>query len=301
MLFETSFQYEQLSSVRSASCSLHHMKPNARREKNFYFYPAHCHPFFELQYYYQGEKAQADKKPLLKMFNSLQPHACEDFGYSYLLLVQISPGFLRNTLSTLDEGKTLLAGEQLCMQGFRAEPDSVLHEILMDIARIAPFSEEGQDPDVGIVNMAQAYTAEFELQLYGACLRLTAELMRLGLVEQTDTAFATSGELIRLVERIISDPGEKISLQEAASLLHIGYSDFSRYFKRAMGIGYVDFCNHARVLEAQNRLRLTDDSTGEIAEELGFGSASYFNRVFRQWTGCTPTAFREHLAFAKSD
>lgn len=46
------------------------------------------------------------------------------------------------------------------------------------------------------------------------------------------------------------------------------------------------------ILEAQRYLHYTDKSAKEIAYELGFESPSHFNRLFKQYTGKSPLAFK---------
>ncbi len=119
--------------------------------------------------------------------------------------------------------------------------------------------------------------------------------MQRNLVEESaGERMTVSDEMLRLVERIVTNPGQRIRMNDAAAMLHMSYSDFSRNFKKMIGIGYVDFINTVRVNEAQNLLRQTNYSSGEIAEILGFGSASYFNRIFQELAQCTPSEFRRH-------
>ena len=302
MLFETRFQDQQLPSVRGASCLLHHYETyQEHQEETYSFFPAHCHTFFELQYYFCSENAQENPcrhfhPGTLRMFNPLQPHSPEDIGFEYMLQLQISPTFLKNSLSCLSPERTLRAVKLLFdRRGYQVPKGSLMETILLDIAAIAPVCEENQNLAELREQSRKKYSPQFEAHLYGACLRLLGELMQMNLVEESSGERLTlSDEMIRLVEKIVTNPGQRISMKDAAAAMHMSYSDFSRNFKKMIGIGYVDFINNIRVNEAQNLLRQTNLSSGSIAELLGFGSASYFNRIFQEFAQCTPSEFRRH-------
>jgi AraC-like DNA-binding protein len=84
-----------------------------------------------------------------------------------------------------------------------------------------------------------------------------------------------------------------LSLSEVASRTGFSVSRFSRCFKEAFGMGFSDYlltlrCDHARRLLETTRL-----SIGQIAQDCGFQSASYFIQQFKRRIGSTPQAFRQ--------
>ena len=69
-----------------------------------------------------------------------------------------------------------------------------------------------------------------------------------------------------------------------------------RLFKLTHGCTPVQYLNRLRVKQARNQLeanRLTHYSIAEIAAHVGFEDVSYFSRVFRQYTGYSPTQSAE--------
>ena len=66
-----------------------------------------------------------------------------------------------------------------------------------------------------------------------------------------------------------------------------------RAFKETIGYNYVDYCNLARIFRAEELLLNTDLSVTQIAEQLHFGTVSYFNRLFKKHTGQTPLQYRK--------
>lgn len=85
----------------------------------------------------------------------------------------------------------------------------------------------------------------------------------------------------------------EISLEEAARLVSMSPSAFSRFFKRAAGIGFSDFVRRLRVGRAKRLLATTDRAVARIREECGYDNASNFNRRFLDETGTTPSTYRK--------
>jgi YesN/AraC family two-component response regulator len=86
---------------------------------------------------------------------------------------------------------------------------------------------------------------------------------------------------------------QNISLQQAASLLHLSESAFCKFFKRTCGKTFSDYTNEIRIAYACQLLIETDKSIGEIAAASGFESLTYFNRVFLRKKSQRPLAFRK--------
>jgi AraC-like DNA-binding protein len=66
-----------------------------------------------------------------------------------------------------------------------------------------------------------------------------------------------------------------------------------RRFAAAAGQTWREHLRQARLLRAMALLSDPTMSVGEIAIEVGFGSASALARAFRAWTGESPSAYRE--------
>ena len=85
---------------------------------------------------------------------------------------------------------------------------------------------------------------------------------------------------------------EQLTLHRIAEHVHVSARYLCRIFKRTTSMTLTEFLARVRVENAKKllcnrRLRITD-----VAENAGFYSISQFNRVFRRYTGKSPTAFR---------
>ena len=96
----------------------------------------------------------------------------------------------------------------------------------------------------------------------------------------------------KLIMYILTHPGKEMSLKEAASFTGMSYYYFSKTFHHLMGMPYTDFVNKARVNCAKNMLVQKDMSIKEICSELNIGSTSYFNQLFKKYTGISPSQYR---------
>ena len=77
-----------------------------------------------------------------------------------------------------------------------------------------------------------------------------------------------------------------------AQALGLSSSYVSIVFKRETGVAVSEYIRRKRVDTARVLLQYTEFSCLEIAEYLCFSSDSHFSRVFREYTGQTPTEYR---------
>ncbi|EHQ26360.1 AraC family transcriptional regulator [Mucilaginibacter paludis] len=80
-----------------------------------------------------------------------------------------------------------------------------------------------------------------------------------------------------------------------ASLLHISAGHLSEFVKTQSGKPAIKHIHDRLVLEARRLLFHTNNSLKEIAFDIGFADASYFNRFFKRETGVTPAEYRANI------
>src|SRR5262249_45610820 len=86
---------------------------------------------------------------------------------------------------------------------------------------------------------------------------------------------------------------EKIALPEAAALVNMSVSAFSRFFKRALGKSFTDYITELRLSHASKLILETDASISEAAFQSGFNNLSNFNRRFLERKNISPRVFRQ--------
>ncbi len=100
-------------------------------------------------------------------------------------------------------------------------------------------------------------------------------------------------ELIQSVsDSILRSLGRDISLQSMADLHFVNKAYLSHLFSQETGISFMDYVNSIRMECAKHRIACTNDKIYEIAADLKYSDTEYFSKVFKQYTGYTPSAYR---------
>jgi AraC-like DNA-binding protein len=103
-------------------------------------------------------------------------------------------------------------------------------------------------------------------------------------------------DVVRNAKAFIHDHlAENLSLEAVANAVNVSLFHFCKLFKKATGLTFTDFVNHARVEKARRMLMRPSCRITEVAYDVGFQSLSHFNRSFRRITSESPTEFRSRL------
>ena len=100
-------------------------------------------------------------------------------------------------------------------------------------------------------------------------------------------------------EYILAHFCEQIRLEDLAERFFISESYLSRSFKDIIGIGITEYINVLRIRKAQELLEDSKLSVAEIAQTVGYESASYFGRVFQKHLAIPPSRYRKDLSKRK--
>jgi AraC-like DNA-binding protein len=85
---------------------------------------------------------------------------------------------------------------------------------------------------------------------------------------------------------------EKLSLSKVARIVNMNANHLSENFKQVTGLNFVEYVACARFNTACDLLRNGNLRISEIAFAAGFQSLSQFNRVFKRFSGKSPTQYR---------
>jgi AraC-like DNA-binding protein len=86
-----------------------------------------------------------------------------------------------------------------------------------------------------------------------------------------------------------------IPLPEIADQVSMTVPAFCRYFKKISGKTFTQFVNEYRLVHAVKLLSEQPISITEICYRSGFNNFSHFNKQFREFTGKSPSAYRNEL------
>jgi two-component system response regulator YesN len=85
-----------------------------------------------------------------------------------------------------------------------------------------------------------------------------------------------------------------ITLDVVADKLNISRSYLSSYFKEKTGTNFVDYVNSVRIDKAKKLLLNPDIRIQDAAQFVGYQNINSFNRMFKKFTGFTPSEFRKN-------
>ena len=92
---------------------------------------------------------------------------------------------------------------------------------------------------------------------------------------------------------INSNIAKPLNLEIVSKAIYISPTYLSRLFKSDLNINFIDYINISKMNLAQEKLILTKVPIIDLANDLGFAQASYFTKLFKRWTGLTPSEYRQ--------
>lgn len=95
-----------------------------------------------------------------------------------------------------------------------------------------------------------------------------------------------------LLDRLDGDPALTLRLHQAATLCAMSPSYFSRRFKQAFGIGFIEYQARLKLQQAARILATSDEPVSQIAYRMGFRSHAYFSHCFKTVFGVPPSRLR---------
>lgn len=89
---------------------------------------------------------------------------------------------------------------------------------------------------------------------------------------------------------------QQISLAEIAASVGVSKSEAARCFRSYLHTSPVSYLLSYRIDQAKRKFQNSLETIGQISQDCGFQSTSYFCRVFRSQTGMTPSQYRKQQA-----
>ncbi|TDF95492.1 helix-turn-helix domain-containing protein [Paenibacillus piri] len=147
-----------------------------------------------------------------------------------------------------------------------------------------------------IFRESQAQEKGYEIAISASIRRLMLLLLR------SDTQGVLNNEenseLFRLqpvLDYVEQHLDEKIAIGQACAVLNLSYHYFIKYFKKAMGMSFVDYVNYKRVKKAERLLLTRDTSIMEIGEAVGIPNMAQFYKLFKRHNQCSPKEFKQRM------
>ena len=195
-------------------------------------------------------------------------------------LVQFDPKIFGETFAGLPEMKEITLLLERAKKGILFKPETKL--------RIGPTIE-----------------ALHTLSPFNRILKLLEILHDLALAEDYELlnvdgfAFETGAydnEKIEVIYRYINSNFQRhITLDEIANQVSMTVPAFCRYFKKVTKKTFTKMVNEYRVVHATKLLTESQLSITDICFACGFNNFSHFNKLFKEFTGKSPSKYRSEI------
>jgi AraC-like DNA-binding protein len=207
----------------------------------------------------------------------------------------IFPFPLNGRIASCNGGDCLLVGGNFVLDGKHAEillaelPPIVHIRTKSDKAAmrwcVERMREELRNPQPGGFLIAQQLA--YMILVQGLRLRV-AEGLRGGV----GWLFALSDKQISVaISSIHDEPARNWTVEELGQHAGMSRSIFALRFKETVGVSPMQYLTRWRMLLAGDRMANTSDSISEIAQSLGYESASAFTKAFKKIMGCSPRQY----------
>lgn len=108
-----------------------------------------------------------------------------------------------------------------------------------------------------------------------------------------DTASLHGKQLVDCFMQLVEQSDGRIRrVDEFASMLNVTPKYLSRLLKETMNRGPSDIISLLTMKAIERRLRFTDMTMQQIANDLNFANPSFFGKYFKEHTGMTPMEYR---------
>ncbi|MEC0093333.1 response regulator transcription factor [Paenibacillus macquariensis] len=101
-----------------------------------------------------------------------------------------------------------------------------------------------------------------------------------------------SNRLQKLLDYMHEHYADQLTLAELSKYFHFNTSYLSSYFSAHMNEGFSEYLNRIRIEKAMELLNDDSITISEISGRVGYSDHSYFCKVFKKFTGDSPSSYR---------
>ena len=249
------------------------------------YFPLHWHEELEILYplngaadiTIEGKKFRLLNKHML-VVESRKVHSTYTYDeLSMFVCIHVSKKHIRQYFPEIDSYQILCTPEDISDEQFPVYRSAC--ELLEDLTRL--FMEE---------------PLTYRMEAEGLVLQIVSRLIRFFSVSQSSPCPGGDSHAMQRIRNIITYVEEHfrepVSLDDAAGLLGIGREYFCRFFKKNMGMTFLNYLSEVRLAHTYEDLLNTNAPISEVMEANGFTNQKLFNSSFKALYGCTPSSIR---------
>jgi len=195
-------------------------------------------------------------------------------------LVQFREDFLGQGFFDIPEMEKLKALFSMAEQGLAFHGDTK--------SRVG-LAMEGLDELYGFKRLLSILDILHELSLSTELTILNAERFAIS------TEVSEQNRINKVFNYVKNNFQQPIPLETVSSLSGMTEPSFCRYFKKTTSKTFTQFVNEYRLVHASKLLAEKEMAISDIAFEAGFQNVSHFTRLFKTFTGMSPSAYRHEM------
>lgn len=252
-------------------------------EEDNAFVSRHWHDDMEIVYLLAGSMVveAGDCRRILQaddyiIINSRDIHSTRCIGHARILLLQFPINFLRANIPDYDTIR--FEGYE---QPFLSPEQNEMRKLLLYAADL--YTKKDQE-GFRLAFLGNLYTILYTL--VRDFKRILSPQVRL----KTEKNLSRLSTITSYVDTHYTQP---ISVGQAAALIHVGEEYFCRYFKKYMGLTFLEYVMQVRIRHVDHDLLHTDLPVAEILERNGVSNYKAFLLKFRQLYHMSPRQRRE--------
>ncbi len=281
--------------ISTSITDLHKSQINILQRDELYFNPSfHCHPEFELVYIIEGfgkkvigSKIESFKEGELLLIGSNIPH------------VWLSDkSFYKSDCTARSKALVVYFNPKIFSDSFFDMQESFYLNKLFKQSQ-SGIAIEGRAKELTILKLQEMLKANgFEkiiclLDILNT-IAISDDLHSIN-EQNTTKQPIVSKRLSDFFDYINTNYKNNITLREAAKFTNLTPESFCRFFKQKAGKNFIDYLNETRINHACRFLLNTDLTVAEIAYNTGFKTVPGFNKLFKKFTGNSPTQYRKMI------
>ena len=257
-----------------------------RQQKEYFFVP-HRNNFYKLILVREGSSRHwVDMVPF-----TVKPNAFYFSSPQHVVLKEETSGNSVVSICFTDEFLELEENRMLrklpIIQNLQNEHELMLSDADLDFMNdiISKMLTEYQQENGWRSSMLSAY-----LQV------MLIHLSRIYTAAFSENASTENRQLLKKFQSLIAENFSEVhDVAGYAAMVNLSAGHFSELIKEQSGKTAIQHIHDRLLLEAKRLLFHTETSIKEIAFQLGFEDASYFNRFFKRLTDNTPAGYRNAI------
>jgi AraC-like DNA-binding protein len=206
----------------------------------------------------------------------------QQYGLKYIVLQFDIEQFVENS--------TLNYFRSISQPGFALHKLNYIFEQHPDVARQA--LESVKEILHEVQEKREGYEMAASLQVKSIMLALlrndTRQLIRL----------KERGDMTRLkpvLDYVEENLENRIQVEEVCRIANVSYYYFVKYFKKVMGMSFLEYVNFKKIKKAERMLLTQDVSVTQVADSIGMPNMAHFYKVFKKYNQCSPNEYRKKM------